>query len=387
MPADGASEPPSLRQLTLLFLKLGSVAFGGPAAHIAMMEEEVVVRRKWLSHQQFLDLIGATNLIPGPNSTEMAIHVGYIVHGWRGLLLAGVSFILPAALITVGYAWTYVTYGALPEVKPWLMGIPPAVIAIIASSVLRLGRTSIKNRDLLVLALAIVVAVQLGVGEILALLVGGLVGMIWLRCADRLKSRSGLVILALIGALSTITVHGADGSSRAAASLWSLAVYFLQIGSVLFGSGYVLFAFLEGGLVSHHGWISQQQLVDAVAAGQITPGPVLSTATFVGYIIHAWSGALVATVSIFLPSFIFVLLLNPVIPRIRESAWTAAFLDAVNASAIALMSAVAIELARTNLHTWQSWTIVLTALILALKFKVNAIVLVLGSAMAGWLLS
>ncbi len=387
MPADGASGPPSLRQLTLLFLKLGSVAFGGPASHIAMMEEEVVVRRKWLSRQQFLALIGATNLIPGPNSTEMAIHVGYIVRGWRGLLLAGVSFILPAALITVGYAWTYLTYGALPEVKPWLMGIPPAVIAIIASAVLRLGRASIKNRDLLVLALAIVVAVQLGVGEIVALLVGGLVGMIWLRCADRLKSRSGLVILALIGALSTITVHGADGSSRAAASLWSLAVYFLQIGSVLFGSGYVLFAFLEGGLVSHHGWISQQQLVDAVAAGQITPGPVLSTATFVGYIINSWGGALVATVSIFLPSFIFVLLLNPVIPRLRESAWTAAFLDAVNASAIALMSAVAIELARTNLHTWQSWTIVLTALILALKFKVNAIVLVLGGATAGWLLS
>ena len=387
MPEDGASGPPSLRQLTLLFLKLGSVAFGGPAAHIALMEEEVVVRRKWLSSQQFLDLIGATNLIPGPNSTEMAIHVGYIVRGWRGLLLAGVSFILPAALITVGYAWTYVTYGALPEVKPWLMGIPPAVIAIIASSVFRLGRASITNRDLLVLALAIVVAVQLGVGEIVALLVGGLVGMIWLRCADWVKSRSGLVIVALIGALSTITVHGADGSSMAAASLWNLAVYFIQIGSVLFGSGYVLFAFLEGGLVSHHGWISQQQLVDAVAAGQITPGPVLSTATFVGYLINAWAGALVATVSIFLPSFIFVLLLNPVIPRLRKSAWTAAFLDAVNASAIALMSAVAIQLARTNLHTWQSWTIVLTALILALKFKVNAIFLILGSATAGWLLS
>lgn len=387
MPADGDSGPPSLRQLTLLFLKLGSVAFGGPASHIAMMEEEVVARRKWLSRQQFLDLIGATNLIPGPNSTEMAIHVGYIVRGWRGLLLAGVSFILPAALITVGYAWTYVTYGALPQVQPWLIGIPPAVIAIIASAVLRLGRASINNRDLLVLALAIVVAVQLGVGEIIALLVGGLVGMIWLRCADKLKSRSSLVILALIGALSTITVHGADGSSRAAASLWSLALYFIQIGSVLFGSGYVLFAFLEGGLVSHHGWISQQQLVDAVAAGQITPGPVLSTATFIGYIIHGWSGALVATVSIFLPSFIFVLLLNPAIPRIRESAWTAAFLDAVNACAIALMSTVAIELARTNLHTWQSWIIVLTALILAFKFKANAIVLILGSATAGWLLN
>ena len=387
MPADGDSGPPSLRQLTLLFLKLGSVAFGGPASHIAMMEEEVVARRKWLSRQQFLDLIGATNLIPGPNSTEMAIHVGYIVRGWRGLLLAGVSFILPAALITVGYAWTYVTYGALPQVQPWLIGIPPAVIAIIASAVLRLGRASINNRDLLVLALAIVVAVQLGVGEIIALLVGGLVGMIWLRCADKLKSRSSLVILALIGALSTITVHGADGSSRAAASLWSLALYFIQIGSVLFGSGYVLFAFLEGGLVSHHGWISQQQLVDAVAAGQITPGPVLSTATFIGYIIHGWSGALVATVSIFLPSFIFVLLLNPVIPRIRESAWTAAFLDAVNACAIALMSTVAIELARTNLHTWQSRIIVLTALILAFKFKANAIVLILGSATAGWLLN
>ena len=387
MPADGDSGPPSLRQLTLLFLKLGSVAFGGPASHIAMMEEEVVARRKWLSRQQFLDLIGATNLIPGPNSTEMAIHVGYIVRGWRGLLLAGVSFILPAALITVGYARTYVTYGALPQVQPWLIGIPPAVIAIIASAVLRLGRASINNRDLLVLALAIVVAVQLGVGEIIALLVGGLVGMIWLRCADKLKSRSSLVILALIGALSTITVHGADGSSRAAASLWSLALYFIQIGSVLFGSGYVLFAFLEGGLVSHHGWISQQQLVDAVAAGQITPGPVLSTATFIGYIIHGWSGALVATVSIFLPSFIFVLLLNPAIPRIRESAWTAAFLDAVNACAIALMSTVAIELARTNLHTWQSWIIVLTALILAFKFKANAIVLILGSATAGWLLN
>jgi len=378
---------PSLSQLTLLFLKLGFVAFGGPSSHIAMVHEEVVVRRKWLSRQQFLDLIGATNLIPGPNSTEIVIHIGYIMCGWRGLLLAGISFILPASLITVGYAWAYMTYGTLPAVKPWLIGISPAVIAIIASAVFSLGHTSIQNRKLLVLSLAIIVSVLLGVGEIIALLIGGLLGMIWIRYADRLKNASGLIILTLVSCLSTITVHGANSSSKSTASLWQLAIYFMQIGSVLFGSGYVLFAFLEGGLVNHHEWITHQQLVNAVVAGQITPGPVLSTATFIGYIIHSWSGALVATISIFLPSFIFVMLLNPLIPKMRQSVWMAAFLDAVNASAIALMCTVVIELARTSLYNWQNWIIVLISLVLILKFKVNTIVIILGSAITGWLLN
>ena len=210
---------PSLSQLTLLFLKLGFVAFGGPSSHIAMVHEEVVVRRKWLSRQQFLDLIGATNLIPGPNSTEIVIHIGYIMCGWRGLLLAGISFILPASLITVGYAWAYMTYGTLPAVKPWLIGISPAVIAIIASAVFSLGHTSIQNRKLLVLSLAIIVSVLLGVGEIIALLIGGLLGMIWIRYADRLKNASGLIILTLVSCLSTITVHGANSSSKSTASL------------------------------------------------------------------------------------------------------------------------------------------------------------------------
>ena len=271
---------PHYPNLLYFFLKLGFVAFGGPTSHIAMVYEEVVVRRKWLSRQQFLDLVGATNLIPGPNSTEIVIHIGYVMCGWHGLLLAGISFILPASLITVGYAWAYMTYGTLPEVKPWLVGISPAVIAIIASAVFRLGHISIQNRNLLVLSLVIIVAVLLGVGEIIALLVGGLLGMIWIRYADKLKNTSGLIILILVSCLSTITVHGANSSSKSTASLWKLAIYFMQIGSVLFGSSYVLFAFLEGGLVDHHEWITHQQLVNAVVAGQITPGPVLRHCCF-----------------------------------------------------------------------------------------------------------
>jgi chromate transporter len=387
--------------LARLFTRLSLTAFGGPAAHIAMMEEEVVGRRRWLSHQRFLDLVGATNLIPGPNSTEMTMHVGYTRAGLPGLVVAGASFIVPAAVITGVVAWFYVQYGALPQVEALLAGIRPVVIAIIAGALWRLGRQAAKSWTLAFVGLAVAAAALLGFSEVLALFLGGLAGMIWLRGRAGLADRRGLavavlLILALIAAVTTILVLGAQASRLWAAStagqagqppLLLLGSYFLFIGSVLYGSGYVLFAFLEGGLVETLGWLTQQQLIDAIAVGQLTPGPVFSAATFIGYVIAGWPGAVVATAGIFLPSFIFVAALNPWVPRMRRSAWMAAFLDAVNVSAVGLMVVVCVRLGQAALVTWQAWLLLAVALILTLRWNVNSALLVAGGAIAGWLLA
>lgn len=390
-----------LGEQAVLFLKLGTIGFGGPAAHIAMMEEEVVQRRKWITRQHFLDLVGATNFIPGPNSTEMAIHIGYLRAGWLGLVTAGVCFILPAVLIVAAFAWAYVTFGSLPEVAPFLYGIKPAVIAVILGAVWRLGKTAMKGWRLIVVGIAVAVASVLGLNEVLALLSGGFIGMFWQGISGRGKRASdgrgatGLLCLNIGGAFkraksSAVAVAALTGSAAGASvsvSLWKLGLFFLKIGAVLYGSGYVLVAFLEGGLVRDYGWLTQQQLLDAVAIGQFTPGPVLSTATFIGYLVSGTPGALIATVSIFLPSFFFVAALGPVIPHLRRYRWSSAFLDAINISAVALMAAVTVKLGRATLTGWPAWLIALGASGAAIRWKVNPAWIVLGGAIVGALLS
>lgn len=390
-----------LLKLARLFFKLGIVGFGGPAAHIAMMEDEVVARRNWMSREHFLDLVGATNLIPGPNSTEMTMHVGYTVAGTAGLVVAGASFILPAALITGAFAWLYVRYGALPQVEPLLFGIKPAVLAVILGAVWRLGKTAAKSRRLIVTGTAVAAMTLLGLNEVFALLIGGVGGALWLRAGAltffplpaamssledsvrRLDQR----VSGVLEALGVENVAWLAQTTAAAPAVWQLGLFFLLVGSVLYGSGYVLVAFLEGWLVHDFGWLTQQQLLDAIAIGQFTPGPVLTTSTFIGYILGGTAGAVVSTIAIFTPSFLFVLILNPWVPRMRESAWTAAFLDAVNASAVGLMAAVIVSLGVTTLTSWQAWLIALAAAVLLLRWRVSAPWLVLGGAVVGWLIT
>lgn len=376
-----------LGELVALFLKLGTLGFGGPAVHIGMMEAEVVGRRQWLSREYFLDLVGATNLIPGPNSTEMAIHLGFIRAGWAGLVVAGLCFILPAVLITAGLAWAYVEFGSLPQVAPFFYGIKPAVLAVILAAALRLGRTAVKGWRLGVVGVGVVVASLGGVNEVLALFAGGALGMLWLRLPNLKPQQRVWVLAALAGsaALGAAPAAGAAGTA-VTVSLWKLGAFFLKVGAVLYGSGYVLVAFLEGGLVHDYAWLTRQQLLDAIAIGQFTPGPVLSTATFVGYLVAGAPGAGVATAAIFLPSFCFVAALNPLVPRLRRSPWTAAFLDAVNVSSIALMAAVTLKLAQFTLTAWPAWLIAAGAVALGVGWKVGPSRLILGGAVAGWAL-
>jgi len=388
-----------LSELAKLFLKLGIISFGGPAAHIAMMEDEVVNRRQWITRSHFLDLVGATNLIPGPNSTEMAIHIGFIYAGWLGLIVAGVCFIFPAVLITASLAWVYLTLGKLPLVTSLLYGIKPAVLGVILNAVWKLGKSAIKTRQLLIISLAVAAISFLGINEVLAILMGGLIGMIWLCSNNKGNPPQEQTATIIATGLTTgaveilqdkpVTIAAATSAIASSANvpLWQLGWFFFKVGSVLFGGGYVLVAFLEGGLVEEHGWLTQQQLLDAIAIGQFTPGPVLSTATFIGYLISGIPGAIVATVAIFLPSFFFVAALNPFIPSLRRSQWTSAFLDAVNASAVALMAVVTLQLAVSTLIMpkidWVASAIALVAGVLAIRFRVNAAWLVLGSALVG----
>ncbi len=380
-----------LKELAQVFLKLGIIGFGGPAAHIAMMEDEVVKRRDWLTREHFLDLIGATNLIPGPNSTEMAIHVGYIYGGWLGLIVSGVCFIFPAVLITTVLAWIYVTYGALPQVSPLLYGIKPAVLAIILNALWRLGKKAVKSRKLSIIALGVVALLLIAkLDEAIALLIGGILGMLWLRSDKNIPPGNQANLL--VASLTT----GAFGASVAPlsavkVSLWQLGWFFLKIGSLLFGGGYVLVAFLQGGLVQEYGWLTQQQLLDAIAIGQLTPGPILSTATFVGYIIAGIPGAIISTIGIFLPSFFLTAALNPLVPRLRASKWTAAFLDAVNVSSVALMVVVTLQLGVATLTIVKPpyidfWAVLIAIVagILAIRDQINAAWIVLGAALIGW---
>jgi len=367
-------------EVTRLFLKLGVIAFGGPAAHIAMMREEVVRRRRWVSDERFLDLLGMTNLIPGPNSTEMAIHLGYVRAGWPGLLLGGACFIVPAMLIVLALAWLYVRYGTTPAATAALYGITPVIIAIIAQAMWALGRTAVKSALLAVVGVAVLALALLSVNELGLLLGGGLVVMALRAGADRRRALGArLVLLAAPGALGTAA------SAAVAVSLGTLFLTFLKIGSVLYGSGYVLLAFLRNDFVDRLGWLTDRQLLDAVAVGQFTPGPVFTTATFVGYLVAGWPGALLATLAIFLPSFVFVALSHPLIPRIRGSRLTGCFLDGVNVAALGLMAAVTVQLARAAIVDAFTVALALAAGALLLGTRINSAWLVIGGAAAGLL--
>jgi len=375
-----------IKEVASLFLKLGIIAFGGPAAHIAMMQREVVRDRKWMSEQHFLDLVGATNLIPGPNSTEMAIHCGYQRAGWPGLLVSGVCFILPASIITGLLAWVYAEYHTVPQLQVFMYGIKPAVIAIILGAVQQLGRKALKSWQLGVVGVFVMLLAFAGISEVLAILIGGVLGMLWLRLGNKNDSTgTGMGILALRSIRPPAALAGA--AAVVGVSSLQLFLVFLKIGAVLFGSGYVLVAYLDGELVNKLGWLTKTQLLDAIAIGQFTPGPVLSTATFVGFQIDGISGAVLATVGIFLPSFFFVAALNPLIPKLRQSKWASAFLDAVNISALGLMVAVTLNLGRATITDWKSILIAVTSIFVAFRFKkVNSAWIILGGAALGFVL-
>jgi chromate transporter len=367
-----------LAEVAALFLRLGFTAFGGPAAHIAIMHDEVVNRRKWLSDEEFLDLIGATNFIPGPNSTEMAIHIGYVRAGWRGLILAGVCFIAPAALIVLALAWLYVHFGTTPQAGWLLHGIKPVVIAIIIQALWTLGSKALKTSGLIVIGLIVFALYFLGVNEIVLLFACGLVFMFLsnFRRTRDLNPMSASLLGSLVLAQTSIPF-----------SLPILFLTFLKIGAVLYGSGYVLLAFLRADFVLRLGWLTDQQLLDAVAIGQVTPGPLFTAATFIGYLLGGPSGALLATLGIFLPSFIFVAISNPLIPKIRNSSWTSSLLDGVNASALGLMAAVTVQLSISSLTDVYTLLIAIISVILLFRYKVNSTWLIGGGALAGFLIS
>lgn len=358
--------PERIKELIKLFLKLGIIGFGGPAVHIAMMEEEVVRKRKWMSHQHFLDLVGATNLIPGPNSTEMTMHIGHERAGTKGLIVAGLCFILPAVLITALFAWAYAEYGHLPDVQPFLYGITPAIISVIFVTMINLGRKAVKSVQLALIGILCAVAVLFGINEIYVLFGAGLIGI--LLYISKRKTINGFLPVLLI-------------------PWWKIFVLFLKIGSILYGSGYVLFAFLDAELVAK-GLLTKQQLIDAIAVGQFTPGPVFSSATFIGYQIGGMSGAVAATIGIFLPSFLFVALLNPLIPKLRSSKIMSAFLDTVNVASIAIIVSILIEMGRATLLDWRTILIAVLSFIVTYFFKkLNTAFIVIGGSLLGYLLS
>jgi len=365
----------ALGEVVRLFLKVGVIGFGGPAAHIAMMRDEVVRRRRWIADARFLDLLGMTNLIPGPNSTEMAIHLGYVRAGWPGLVLGGACFILPAMLSVLVLAWAYVTYGARPEAAALLYGIKPVIIAVVMQAAWALTRTAVKGPLLALVGIVTVALSLLRVHE-LVLLLGAGVTVVMARGMGR-RHASPFVLL-----VTSITVP-ATGGVAAAVSLTTLALTFLKIGAVLYGSGYVLLAFLRRDFVERLGWLSDRQLLDAVAIGQFTPGPVFTTATFIGYVLGGWTGGLLATLAIFVPSFVFVALSQPFVPKIRASPAAGAFLDGVNVAALALMVTVTWELARAAIVDTPTALLAAGAAVALIVFRVNSAWLVVGGAAVG----
>ncbi len=368
-----------LIEIAKVFFKLGCFAFGGPAAHIAMMENEVVHKRNWMDRQHFLDLMGATNLIPGPNSTEMTMHCGHERAGIAGLFVAGACFIFPAVVITGILAWFYTMYGQLPEVAPFIFGIKPAVLAIIASAILKLGKKALKSWEIGIIGALVLIISLCGVNEIVALLSAGVLGTLYFYSKSKLLVTSKSVVpffLFKISAASLIKLSTLN-------VFWT----FLKVGAILYGSGYVLFAYLDAELVTK-GWLTRPELIDAIAVGQFTPGPVLSTATFIGYQLAGFWGAIAATIGIFLPSFLFVLLLNPLIPKMRKSKVLSYFLDSVNIASVAIMLSVLYVMSIDTLTDWKSGLIVLIGVVMTFGVKkVNVMWVVLVGAVLGYLLS
>jgi len=387
---DAVRAPHGLREVAQLMFRLGWTAFGGPAAHIAMLREEVVTRRKWMTQERFLDMVGASNLVPGPTSTQTVMHTSYARAGWPGLFLGGTLFILPAATLVLLCAWLYERYGATPGGAWILYGIKPVVIAVVVQALWSLGRTAFKSVWLAAVGIA-VFALYLWGGNEIALLFGAaaLVALVANMRRFRAQGASTHGVLPLFlwaGAspvLPALPLLAAVAVAAASSRVSTLFFTFLKIGAVLYGSGYVLLAFLRDDFVNHLGYITNQQLLDAVAVGQFTPGPVFTTATFVGYLAGGFPGAVAATVGIFLPAYAFVALSVPLLPRIRKSPWTAAALDGVNVAAVGLMAAVAVTLGRAALVDWVTVALATVAAVLLVRFKVNSVPLVLGGAVVG----
>jgi len=375
---------PELKQIALSFLRLGATAFGGPAAHIALMEEEFVRRRGWVSHADFLDMLGASNLVPGPSSTEMAIHIGHQRAGWKGLVVAGVCFILPAMLIVMACAWAYARFGSLPQVQSVLYGVKPVIIAVMLQALWVLGRTAIKNSFLLTVGLVGTTAGIAGENVLAILLTAGLVTVLQTWIKERRLSSNLLAIpmptKSLIAAIPVL-------AAAVPISLSALFLVFLKFGAVIFGSGYVLLAFLQADLVDRLHWLTRAQLLDAVAVGQVTPGPVFTTATFIGYLLGGVRGAVVATAGVFLPGFLFVAASRPLIPRIRRSEIAGAFLDGVNVGAVALMIAVTWQLSRAALVDFPTVAIAALSAVVLIYFRINSAWLVFAGGLIGLIAS
>jgi chromate transporter len=380
-----------LLELAAVFIKLGFTAFGGPAAHVGMLRQEAVVKHKWLDDQKFLDLLGATNLIPGPNSTEMCIHLGYLRAGYAGMVIAGLGFVLPAMGIVLALAWLYAEYGTLPQAAGLLYAVKPVIIAIIAQALWGLAGVALRSWLARAIALLALVGYFAGFNEI-ALLLGLGVAAMLLRTILQRRSASlstwlppWLLITPFHTSLVSATGAFAIAASAQPFSLLTLFLIFFKIGAVLYGSGYVLLAFLQADFVHRLGWLTETQLIDAIAIGQFTPGPLFTSATFIGYLLGGIPGALLGTAGIFLPSFIFVALTSPIIPRLRQWTWTASLLDGVNASSLGLMAAVTWQLGRAALVDWLAVGIGLAAAILLIRFKVNSTWLILAALVVGFL--
>jgi chromate transporter len=381
----------SLREIALVFLKLGTIAFGGPAAHLAMMEEEFVRRRRWITHAEFLDRLATANLIPGPSSTEVAIFVGQLKRGWRGLIVAGCCFIIPAALIVSAIAWAYVRFGSLPKAEGVLYAIKPAVVAIVIQALGKLGRTGVRTTLLAVIAALAAVLSLLGVSPVLVLVFAGLVSAAAFTMKNRLMG-AGVGLQKIVGLQKAVGLPKVVAGATAVVAVGTafpvglarLFLSFLKIGSVVFGSGYVLLAFLQTEFVERLHWLTDKQLIDAVAVGQFTPGPLFTTATFIGYVVAGWMGAVVATVGIFLPGFVLVAVSGPMIPQLRRSAVAAAALNGVVAGSLALMAVVAMQLGKASIVDWKTLIVFGVSLIALLRFRVNSAWVVAAAAVVGW---
>lgn len=383
MADDRAAERASLGSLALVFLKLGTIAFGGPAGHIALMEEEFVRRRGWLTQQEFLDRLGAANLIPGPSSTEMAIYIGYSQGGWPGLIVAGFCFIIPAALLVTAIAAAYVRYGTLPQVSGILYAVKPVVIAVVVQAFWKLARSAMKTAWLGVIGVASVVAVLFGADNLVVLVCAGILAAAPHLVRNLVRKNSAAALLSLEPKAAVGLLLAAGSATTVPFTLWRLFLTFVKIGSVLFGSGYVLLAFLRSDFVIRLHWLTEKQLLDAVAVGQVTPGPVFTTATFIGYLLGGAPGAAVATVAIFLPGFLFVVASGPLLSRIRRSPLAGAVLDGVIAASLALMGVVTWQLGRAALVDVLTIAVACLSAVLLLAFRINAAWLVLAAAVVG----
>ncbi|HEY9771733.1 MAG TPA: chromate transporter [Coleofasciculaceae cyanobacterium] len=379
MKTSESNQPVKLPELAWVFFKLGTVAFGGPVAHIAMMEEEIVIRRRWITSEKLLDLLGVTSLIPGPNSTELAIHIGYERAGWKGLFIAGSCFILPAMTIVWILAAIYVQYQTLPQFDGLLYGIKPLIAIIIVKALWKLGKKAVKDIPTAIAGVTVIIAFFAGVNEILLLFLAGL-GVILIKNFSRINGATGIALITIAEADTQVNGLVKDSSPN---NWWSVFLFFLKVGSVLYGSGYVLLAFLQRDLVERSHWLTSQQLLDAVAIGQITPGPVFTTATFIGYLLARNIGAVAATIGIFLPAFILVGLINPWIDKLRQSVWLSHFLDGVNAASLGLMAAVTYTLARTAIVDWFTVVLLVLGAIALFRFQISSVWLVVLGGVAG----